>query len=226
MKRSKEMKFEAFFKKGLRRSEYQDFLEFGDLTLVEGELISGLSSSDIVVLCDGMGGLQDGDVASEFVAKEFAKLTTACSEISEDTIRTNVLATHDALIDFSRNRFGFTCMGSTLCALLTSDEYIWIVNVGDTRAYLAQGSRIQQVSVDDYLSPEENSVLTQCIGGRGGIIVRPHIVKIERSSDLEVALCTDGFYRAIEISLGFDCVSSMVTGMSNDDDATFVKVTF
>lgn len=220
------MNFEAFFKTGHSRSEYQDFLHFDGANLLEGELIKGLCNSDIVVLCDGMGGLKDGNVASEFVAKEFFKLSKNCAETSEDTIRTNVLATHDALIDFSRNRFGFTCMGSTLCALLNTEKEIWIVNVGDTRAFVATGIKIEQVSVDDYSDPEETSVLTQCMGGKGGLLVKPHILKIKKSKDVEIVLCTDGFYRAVEVLSCWNNVSSCVENLSNEDDATFVKLSF
>ena len=76
-------------------------------------------------------------------------------ETSEDEIRSNVLATHEALINFSKTRFGFTCMGSTLCAVLPSKSYIWIANVGDTRAYLVNETDIKQVSVDDYSDPQK-----------------------------------------------------------------------
>lgn len=221
------MKFEAFYKKGQKRAEYQDFLKCGNLDLNENEFVIGQSNSDLVVLCDGMGGLRDGDIASEFVANEFTKLSIEAGKTSEDEIRSNVLTTHEALINFSKSRFGFTCMGSTLCAVLLSKRYIWIVNVGDTRAYLAEGSVIKQVSVDDYLDPQETTVLSQCMGGKGGRIVQPHIAKIEKSLGLKVVLCTDGLYRATQISKVLDFNSSEdISKISNDDDATYVKLTF
>lgn len=221
------MEFEAFYKKGQKRAEYQDFLKCGNLDLKANEFFIGQSNSDVVVLCDGMGGLRDGDIASEFVANEFTKLSIEAGKTSEDEIRSNVLTTHEALINFSKTRFGFTCMGSTLCAVLQSKRYIWIVNVGDTRAYLVQGSDIKQVTVDDYSDPKETTVLTQCIGGQGGRIVRPHIAKIEKFPDLKLVLCTDGLYRATQISkvIGFNS-SEDVSKISNDDDATYVKLIF
>lgn len=221
------MEFEAFYKKGQKRPEYQDFLECGNLVLKENEFLIGRSNSDVVVLCDGMGGLRDGDIASKFVAKEFAKLSMEAGETSEDEIRSNVLATHEALINFSKTRYGFTCMGSTLCAVLPSKSYIWIANVGDTRAYLVNETDIKQVSVDDYSDPQETSVLTQCIGGKGGGILRPHITKIEKTPGLKIVLCTDGLYRAIAIPKVVDYNSSEdVSKITNDDDATYLKLIF
>ena len=219
------MQFEAFYQKGRLRSVYQDFLACSDVEIPENVLIRGETNSEIVVMADGMGGLRDGDVASEFVAKEFLKLFEQESDISEAKIRTNILATHDALINFSRNRFGFTCMGSTLCAVLNTKENIWVANVGDTRAYVVREQKIDQVTVDDYSDPDETSVLTQCIGGKGDLVLKPHILKLEKSSNLSVILCTDGFYRAMDMSTGLDTFLSGDTTVSNEDDATFIKLT-
>ena len=138
------------------------------------------------VLCDGMGGLQHGEVASASLAAAFAewagrRLPAAEAPLSDHALRTEwteIIRTENQKLQ----AYGMEhrChLGSTVTALLVSARRYCILNIGDSRAYeLCQTCR--QLTVDHTvaedevqlgnLTPEQaqllpmKSVLTRCVG--------------------------------------------------------------
>lgn len=97
------------------------------------------------VLCDGMGGLSKGEVASASVVKAFCnwvdmKLPILCENGLEDAdIQKDWCG---IAIDFNEKikNYGKKCgltsgVGTTVTAILITEKKYYIINVGDTRAY-------------------------------------------------------------------------------------------
>ncbi len=179
------------------------------------------------VLCDGMGGLSEGDHASRSVIqamdswfeKDFALwLGTGGREDDLSRRWEDVLnRSNKALLQYGRER-GIE-LGTTVTALLLGPQRYAIVHVGDTRAYEIC-TELRQISRDHTLAmrmvekgemtleaaryARENHVLTRCIGMEGEI--RPEFYFGETREDAVYLLCSDGFRNKLldeELADGF-----------------------
>lgn len=172
----------------------------------------------LAVLCDGMGGLAKGEVASASVINAFKKWSdTRLPQLCETGIDQNVLQADwcDIAVSFNRKIQDYaksygTNMGTTLVALLLTESRFYIINVGDSRAYEIS-SQLRVLTKDQTvvarevelgnLTPEQaekdprRSVLLQCIGA--SIDVIPDFFVGEVVQDAVYMLCSDGFRHEI-----------------------------
>ena len=118
----------------------------------------------IAALCDGMGGAKAGGVASQlcikaFVSKVFEKLT-ALTDKSVDyrgLLQSSCSETNGVVYAYSRFSEEFNGMGTTLVGgIIKSNGNGYIINIGDSRAYLISPmkSGIRQISRDHSLVEE------------------------------------------------------------------------
>ncbi len=168
------------------------------------------------VLCDGMGGLSKGEVASASLVKAFCKwaenrLPVLCetgitdSEIRADWV--NIITEYNEKIKLYGKRCGLASgLGTTVTAMLLTENRYYIVNVGDTRAYeltetLSLLTRDQTVVAREVelgnLAPEEaetdarRSVLLQCVGASDEVY--PDMFFGNTKLNAVYMLCSDGF---------------------------------
>lgn len=171
-------------------------------------------SSDVqfMVLCDGMGGHQGGNVASEIAVRAFYELLTYHLTPSLRTkelksILSDVIARVSLLIaktgDDSPELAG---MGSTVVLAVRLGKKVCIAHVGDSRAYLYRGGKLRRLTKDHSLVQEmidrgEISAEEGKVHPRRNVITRtlgyaedsqPEIVFSDlRHGDIFL-LCTDG----------------------------------
>ncbi len=167
-----------------------------------------------LVLCDGMGGLEQGEVAStaavrafeQWFLKDFSAL--AASGIDAQTLEeiwSGILqGCNERIYDYSKEHR--TSMGTTLTALLLFDGSYYISHVGDSRAYRL-GDEISQLTSDHTYTAREvalghmtlaqakndsrRNVLLQCIGM--GKPISPEFVSGKIEVGDSFVLCSDGF---------------------------------
>ena len=100
------------------------------------------------ILCDGMGGMQDGERASSDTVAFMANRISAIGE--EDDIpawlEESARGANDLLLR-ANAKTGSTA-GTTLAAAVIRAEELFWVNVGDSRIYIIRGEEIVQVSRD------------------------------------------------------------------------------
>jgi len=108
----------------------------------------------LLVVCDGMGGENAGNVASKFAIKVFVDTIRPELGHSLPTAQRQTLLLN-ALERANRQVYGLACrqpefknMGTTLVATLIWNDEVTIVNVGDSRAYLFDGTILHQVTED------------------------------------------------------------------------------
>lgn len=172
------------------------------------------------VLCDGMGGLAKGEVASASLVRAFCAWAEerlpalSAGEIPDGVIRgdwTALAAEYNERIKQYGKRCGLTSgIGTTLTALLLTDTRYYIINVGDTRAYelarepelLTHDQTVVAREVDQgLLTPEQaerdprRSVLLQCIGASDAVY--PDFFFGTTKKDAVYMLCSDGFRHEI-----------------------------
>ena len=171
------------------------------------------------VVCDGMGGLQKGEVAS-------AELIRACSDwfkqslpqiIQGGTVDTNrlhhdweqILKTADERISSYGSRNGFNLGTTMVCILLFGDKY-YVANIGDSRAYMLSDQIYQithdhtvvqmeidrgNLTLEQSLRDPRRSVLLQCIGASD--YVQPDFFAGNVVPNQCFLLCCDGFRHVI-----------------------------
>lgn len=197
---------------GIKKKTNQDSMLLQHMTTERGESV-------FAVVCDGMGGLQKGELAS-------AEVIRACSNWFRNyfpTIISNGVLDTDKLRkswlelmhsqDDSISRYGARNgynLGTTLVCLLIYDGKYYIANVGDSRVYLFSDdvyqlthdhTVIQQkidqglLTLDQAQSDPSRSVLLQCIGASD--YVEPDFFAGNVAADTCFLLCCDGFRHMI-----------------------------
>ena len=102
----------------------------------------------LVVVADGMGGHQAGEVASqaavETVGKEYSTLRGTPGEALEKAFR----RAHQAILKLAQDNPALAGMGTTCTAVAIVGRQAWAAHVGDSRLYLVRGREIYQLSED------------------------------------------------------------------------------
>jgi len=172
----------------------------------------------IAVLCDGMGGLEQGEVASAVVVrayeqwflKELTKLlASGFSDVALEQSWRRIANDCNARIkDYSKLRKAN--MGTTLTVMLFWDGRYYISHVGDCRAYI-MGNGMELLTTDQtfvarevalgHMTPQQartdsrRNVLLQCIGMVD--TVEPDFLQGDLYHGDSLLLCSDGFWHEL-----------------------------
>ncbi len=196
---------------GIAKSTNQDSLLVKVADTIFGKVV-------LSVLCDGMGGLQSGEIASASVVNAFNNwFADTFLQGSNQTIDFESVKNQWSDIIFEMNekikqygdRNGFR-LGTTVCAMLFFQNKYLLLNVGDTRAY-ELSDNVYQLTKDHtvvaheiemgYITEVEaendprRNVLLQCCGASD--IVYPDFFLEEIKPDTVYMLCTDGFRHVV-----------------------------
>ncbi|WP_040948594.1 Stp1/IreP family PP2C-type Ser/Thr phosphatase [Gorillibacterium massiliense] len=108
------------------------------------------------IVADGMGGHQAGDTASQMAVELIHEgLQQVQPDASEEERK---LLLHEAIqsanrqiYEVSRSRQQFSGMGTTVVALLATEQSLTIANIGDSRAYLRRNDKLIRLTEDHSL---------------------------------------------------------------------------
>lgn len=128
---------------GLRREENQD--SFG---IIKREQFHAY------LVADGMGGVQGGGVASRLAISSIEESLAKIDEISEHILTKAVTTANAAIHQKGVGDQTLSGMGTTLVGLVFTQTKIFVVNVGDSRAYRFQKLGPKQLSEDHTLVGE------------------------------------------------------------------------
>lgn len=110
------------------------------------------AADTLLVVCDGMGGSNAGEVASrmavEAVVREFE--TDATGDALE-ALRRAVDVANTEVHEHSRSRQDLQGMGTTCTAVAIHGDALAFAHVGDSRAYLVRGGKLTQITHDHSL---------------------------------------------------------------------------
>lgn len=189
----------------------------------EDTLLAHSFSDDhwLLIVCDGMGGHEAGDVASQVATQRIFELVAARRDEERPfaVLYDALVAANEAVLEASRDAGGSN-MGTTATVVWVRGGQAWAGWVGDSRVYHIRGARVMERSIDHtrvqmlvdqgYLQPGEAKdhpdahVLTQALGGgpeaqrrfRPTVWEEPLTLK---SGDV-VLLCSDGLYDLVNDS--------------------------
>lgn len=172
------------------------------------------------VVCDGMGGVNGGSVASSTAVRVLKDRIEAGytpeleAEGIRDLLRHSVQAANTEVFSLSRQDPSLYGMGTTVIAAVASPktEYVHVVHAGDSRVYTFDGQTLSQLTHDHSIvqemvdsgkiSPEEarvhpqKNIITRALGVEETL----DIDLVEKAlSDLKVLLiCSDGLTNHVE----------------------------
>lgn len=116
----------------------------------------GLFSKDSawVVVCDGMGGANGGNVASSVAVQKIRKfLIDGFNEnMSRENIKSLMLnaisRANDAVYAMSQEQEELRGMGTTVVLMIASKGLLHVAHAGDSRAYLKNEEGLTQITMD------------------------------------------------------------------------------
>ena len=155
------------------------------------------------IVCDGMGGHNDGEKASLLVAKGLVRRIVA---LGTKGIEGTVRAVNAELSAHVREHPELAGMGSTTVGLAAHERSLVLFNVGDSRAYKLGEKGLMQLSTDDVMGgswklgsgKERNTMLMQCFGGRTTFTdIVPNVVIEPCTAGSTYLLCCDGLYETV-----------------------------
>lgn len=181
---------------------------------------TSLGEIAFAVLCDGMGGLELGEIASSFVVKKFEKwFHESFSEWLSTSKDARTLfqqwnqlihICNQEIVSYEKN--SGNCMGTTLTALLLVEDNYYIAHVGDCRVYqmhngirqitkdqtyVAREVALGHMSEEQATTDERRNVLLQCIGVHKE--VKPEFIRGKVADNMSLLLCSDGFRHEISM---------------------------
>ena len=214
---------------GIKRTENQDSFITEQLN----------ENTVLCLVCDGMGGANGGSTASSLACSTFLKnIKKHLPEIQEPTqlefegritkieniLKKAVTATNTAVFRKATKSKDLAGMGTTLVCALIIDEFLYIVNVGDSRLYgFVNGDMVQitrdhsyvQTLVDlGQLTPEEathnphKNIITKAIGVHKSEEPDIFFDNLSASDAEYLLLCSDGLTNFAEL----DTIKSIVLG--------------
>ena len=201
---------------GQIREHNEDHFLVGDLDSKElqEQPSAGLRTSGqrgpLLVVCDGMGGVDGGEIASDLAAKVMwreMKNTPATRdpEVFARLLRRAARVANHDVHAMARREPGLRGMGTTLSAAGVAGDRLIVATVGDSRAYILRNGMLVQVTRDQSLhsaliaaghnedeAASAGGAILQALGV--GPDVEPSLSIIELRKNDRVLLCSDGLH--------------------------------
>ncbi|QHI73173.1 Stp1/IreP family PP2C-type Ser/Thr phosphatase [Aminipila terrae] len=175
----------------------------------------------IYIVADGVGGSNSGEVASrsavsfvaDYVKKNPVKLVKGREEIKNYFIKC-IEEANTLICNLSSENTENKGMATTLVLAYVIRRKAYIVNIGDSRAYLMRNGNLIQITEDHtYVNTlirsgaltedaarnhSKRHIITRALGGDD--TVEPDIFEVKLMKDDILLLCTDGLHGEVEDS--------------------------
>ena len=218
---------------GHRRSNNQDHYLFATIhaeVRVHGTSLTGAVElpshgnrlGTVLLVADGVGGTSDGAAAAQLATESVMQYVTSSlrcyHEMSRGTdpqflssLGEAALRAHEAVLAEAATRSDHASLATTLTLGIGVWPWLYVVQVGDSRAYLYSGERLVQVTRDQTMAQEMvdmgalkpddlprsplNDVLSSAIGAEDASPVVSRVDVSERGCVL--LFCTDGLTKHV-----------------------------
>ena len=163
------------------------------------------------VVCDGMGGANAGNIASEIASRRISEYIIKSyrkrmdSDDLEKIIRNAISSANIELYDMSVGDAALSGMGTTVVVALVKNDKAVIAHVGDSRVYIINEtikqltrdhSVVQSLIESGKITPEDakvhprKNIITRALGAEEKVAVDSSVIDISDGDTL--LLCTDG----------------------------------
>lgn len=164
----------------------------------------------LALLADGLGGMNNGDQASELALSEFVS-GIDLNNFSESELTQAVFRANTAVRALQKQKTGVKKMCTTLAVLWIVDDKALSCYVGDSRIYQIRSDKIKfqsvdhsvsqiavlmgEISADEIRGHRDRNKLVRSIGADD--TVKPQIDTLSIKEDDAFLLCSDGFWESI-----------------------------
>lgn len=205
---------------GISKDTNQDSALIKHATYSDGEVL-------LAIICDGMGGLSKGELASATVIRAFAKWFDEDLPFELQNLELSVIGgkwshmlkdLNLKILEYAKAN-GESSMGTTFSGLLlVNDEYVF-AHVGDSRIYQIRNG-VNQLTTDQTFVAREvkkgtmtleqakndkrRNLLLQCVGASDVVEPQVQMGKAEKGAYM---LCSDGFRHEITESEMFESLN-------------------
>jgi protein phosphatase len=200
---------------GKVRSSNEDHFLVADLSRIQQT--SHPQQGQVLLVADGMGGANAGEVASALSVAEFlrhiANLKTTDEQGVLRDLREAVQEADARIIEEAKEHRELKGMGTTLTIAFISGQRLFILHAGDSRCYLWRAGQFKQLTEDHTLvaelvshgtiSSEEarespyRHMVTNVLGGdKPG--VRVDVLRVALQTGDRLLLCSDGLTDMLE----------------------------
>jgi serine/threonine protein phosphatase PrpC len=191
-------------------SESSAFTHQGHFRSRNEDALLDRSEQGLWVVCDGMGGHEAGDYASQWIVNALASLSLSDQlATSIHSVRRCLKDCNDHLVEYARRK-GMGQIGSTVVALLIQSGRAVVLWAGDSRAYRLRLGRFRQVT-DDHSYAEEmarttgrrpapgepgSEVITRAVGAGDELDLDSLVLEVRRGD--RWLLCSDGVSGSVD----------------------------
>lgn len=165
----------------------------------------------LVMVADGMGGHNAGDVASGMTKQKLKMLWESAGaintpEVAEKWLKESITTVNNEVFSHSKSHEECAGMGTTIVAAICAKGFFSIANIGDSRGYIFNESGFKQLTEDHSLvnelmrsgqiSREEaekhprKNVLLRALGTEDNVHIDVKTITFEKGDLL--LLCSDG----------------------------------
>ena len=189
---------------GKRRSANQDFVYASDQPV--GNL------SNMLIVADGMGGHNAGDLASRYTVESMVDyIGKAVEKRPIPLLAEAIHHANELVVEKAKSDKALEGMGTTVVAATVQENYLYVANVGDSRLYLID-QEIEQITRDHSLVEEmirvgelqrkdakshpDRNIITRAVGVRTPVKIDFFDIKLEPGD--VILLCSDGLTNMVE----------------------------
>lgn len=171
----------------------------------------------MAIICDGMGGLEKGELASATVIRRFGywfdnELPMMVADFKMDRVKYSfdnmISELNEKIAMYGKERS--VSLGTTLTVMFFAQDEYMIAHVGDSRAYeisndvivltedqtvVGREVRRGRMTMEQAKTDPRRNVLLQCIGASSTVV--PDYIKDTTKKGAVYMLCSDGFRHVI-----------------------------
>jgi protein phosphatase len=187
-------------------------------SLPQSQTHHGRNRGHVLLVADGMGGHQGGEVASALTVasieafvlhllKRFSNLRTPDEAAVLQDLEASLRQADDRLMEEAAHQPGLVGMGTTVTLAFATGWKLFVLHAGDSRCYLYRKGNLRQITQDHTvgaelarrgsIGPEQarrhqfGHVVTNVVGGSEPG-VRVDVQKVDLETGDVVLLCSDG----------------------------------
>lgn len=183
---------------------------------------------DLVIIADGMGGHNAGEVASKIAVQTIVdcvgkRMSSEIDKVEMEQILRNAIEQANVNIyDESLKDVNCSGMGTTVTMAVISQNCIIIGHVGDSRAYIYRSGTLSQITDDHSLVAElvkngtitedeaqhhpQKNVITRALGAKDKVDI--DVIKLDMESPGILLICSDG----LSNMLSDDEITGIISG--------------
>lgn len=201
---------------GQERTHNEDnFVICQDLQIQEWQFRKGQEvtlgqQGALLMVADGMGGANAGEVASDIAQKTVKEIFSALNGLPDNIpafLKRSIITAHQAIVQHANANSEYTGMGTTAVLAWLIDSDLYVAWSGDSRCYVQSDGVLKQIGKDHsmvaemvaagQISEEEawdhpnGNIITQSLGDPGSL-PRPDVARQTLKTGDRVVVCSDG----------------------------------